>query len=76
MKDGTVFEIASCVPAECDVDRHLVDLSLVREAIVAGVRQELQPAVVGVHRVAEAQAASLQSDVGLPKWVDRGLGVG
>ena len=47
------------VPAECDVDGHLVDLSLVREAIVAIVRQELQTVVVGEHRITEAQVAPL-----------------
>ena len=42
------------VPAECDVDSHFVDFSLVRQALFAGVGQKVQPFIVGKHGVIEA----------------------
>lgn len=54
------------VPAERDVGGHLVDLALVREAIIAGEEQKLLPVGVGVHGPREARSASLQADKRLP----------
>ena len=58
------------VPAECDIDGHFVDFSLVRQAVVASVGKKRQPFIVGEHRVAEAIRASLQPNKGLPcaRW--------
>ena len=50
------------LPAECDVDGQFVDLSLVRQAFVAGVGQKGQPFIVRDNGVAEARSATLQSD--------------
>ena len=47
------------VPSECDVDGQFVDLSLVRQAFVAGVGQKGQPFIVRDHGVAEARSATL-----------------
>ena len=53
------------VPAECDVDGHFVDFSLVRQAVSAGVGKKVQPFIVGKHGVIEARSAPLQSNKGL-----------
>lgn len=53
------------VPAESDVDCHFVDLSLVRQAFVAGVGQEGQPFVVRKLGVVEARSTTLQPDKSL-----------
>ena len=53
------------VPAECDVDSHFVDFSLVRQAVSAGVGKKVQPVIVGQHGVSKARSAPLQSNKGL-----------
>lgn len=60
---------AGCLPAERDVDGHLVDLPLVREAIVTGVGQQCLTVIVRIHGIGEAPRASLQAYVSLREWL-------
>lgn len=53
------------LPAKRDVDGHLVDLPLVREAIVAGVGEKFQSVIVRIHGIFETRSASLQAYMSL-----------